>query len=199
MTVRSVQLVELAPTIVLAVLVFSDGTVEKATIDSVDEVDEVSIAMASGHLSASMVGRTLAEGAVPSPTGNAIADRLVESARAVLTTSDIAGDLYVGGLSSIPGSFPAIQTVREVLGLLEEQLVVVSLVKDVIDRGMTVAIGEETGVDPLAECSLVVAPYSADGTSGTIGVLGPTRMNYPNALAAVAVVAQSLERRLEEG
>ena len=197
--VRSVQLVELAPTIVLAVMVLSDGTVEKATVELVDEVDEVTIAMAGGHLSASIVGRSISDAAAPSPTGNAAADRLVESARAVLTTSDVAGDFYIGGLSSIPGSFPTIETVREVLELLEEQLVVVSLVRDVIDRGMSVAIGEETGVDPLAECSLVVAPYSSDGMSGTIGVLGPTRMNYPNALAAVAVVAQSLERRIEEG
>ena len=199
-TVRSVQLVELAPTVVLAVMVLSNGTVEKATVDLVDEADEVTIAMANGHLTAAMVGRSITNAAAPKSTGNASADRLVESARAVLTTSDVAGDLYVGGLSSLPGSFPAIDTVREVLGILEEQLVVVSLVRDVIGRGMSVAIGEETGVDPLAECSLVVAPYTAEnGTNGTIGVLGPTRMNYPNALAAVAVVSQSLERRLGEG
>lgn len=199
-TVRSVQLVELAPTVVLAVMVLSDGTVEKATIDHVDEVDEVTIAVASGHLSAAMVGRSIGDAAAPSPTGNASADHLVEGARAVLTASDVAGDLYVGGLSSIPGSFAAIDTVREVLGILEEQLVVVSLVRDVIGRGMSVAIGEETGVDPLAECSLVVAPYTGEGgTTGTIGVLGPTRMNYPHALAAVAVVSQSLEKRLGEG
>lgn len=199
-TVRSVQLVELAPTVVLAVMVLSDGTVEKATVDLVEEADEVTIAMASGHLTASMVGRSITEATTPTPTGNASADRLVETARAVLTTSDVVGDLYVGGLSSLPGSFPAIETVREVLGILEEQLVVVSLVRDVIGRGMSVAIGTETGVDPLAECSLVVAPYTAEGgTRGTIGVLGPTRMNYPNALAAVAVVSQSLERRLGEG
>ena len=41
----------------------------------------------------------------------------------------------------------------------------------------------------LADCSIVVAPYTVEGEpGGTIGVLGPTRMNYPQALAAVAVV-----------
>ena len=73
-TVRSVQLVELAPTVVLAVMVLSDGTVEKATIDLVDEVDEVTIAVASGHLSAAMVGRSICDAAAPSPTGSASAD-----------------------------------------------------------------------------------------------------------------------------
>ncbi len=199
-TVRSVQLVQLAPSVVLAVMVLSDGTVDKSTIEVVDEVDEVTLAMASGHLTAAMVGRTITESATPLPTGNAVADRLVESSRAVLTTQDVAGDLYVGGLARLPGSFGAIDTVREVLSLLEKQLVVVSLLRDVMDRGLSVAIGNETGVDPLADCSLVVAPYVGEGNqSGTIGLLGPTRMNYPHAMAAVAVVSQSLGKRLSEG
>ena len=40
------------------------------------------------------------------------------------------------------------------------------------------------GVEPLAACSVVVAPVVADGeVIGSVGVLGPTRMNYPRALA----------------
>ena len=75
-----------------------------------------------------------------------------------------------------------------------------SLIRDVIDRGLSVAIGTETGVEPLAECSLVVAPYEIEGErAGSIGVLGPTRMNYPQALATVAVVGRRLGDRLTEG
>jgi len=78
--------------------------------------------------------------------------------------------------------------------------VVVSLIRDIMDRGLRVAIGSETGVEPLAECSIVVAPYTVDGIAvGSIGVLGPTRMNYPQALAAVAVVSKRLGNRLSEG
>ena len=89
---------------------------------------------------------------------------------------------------------------RGVLTILEQQIVVVSLIRDVLDRGMRVAIGEETGVDTLAECSLVVAPYSIEGEpAGTIGVLGPTRMDYSQALSAVAVVSRRLGRALSEG
>ena len=47
---------------------------------------------------------------------------------------------------------------------------------------------------------LIVSPYEIGGvTAGTIGVLGPTRMDYPQALAAVAVVSQRLSDRLTEG
>ncbi len=62
------------------------------------------------------------------------------------------------------------------------------------------AIGTELGLEQLADCSVVVAPFEIDGEpAGTIGVLGPTRMNYPQALAAVAVVSQRLGQRLSEG
>ena len=57
-----------------------------------------------------------------------------------------------------------------------------------------------TGMETLAECSIVVYPYEVDGQlAGTIGVLGPTRMHYPEALAAVAVVSKRLGRHLTEG
>ena len=199
-TVKSVQLVQLAPTAVLAVMVLSDGTVEKGTLEMPSEMDEVTLAVAQGHLCAALVGRAVDSSATPAPSGNEDADRLVDIARTVLTASREAGDVYVGGLSSVPSSFGALETVREVLALLERQLVVVSLIRDVMDRGLKVAIGNETGVAPLAECSLVVAPYRTEGDQiGTIGLLGPTRMNYPHAMAAAAVVAQSLEERLGEG
>ena len=75
-----------------------------------------------------------------------------------------------------------------------------SLLKDVLDRGLSVAIGAEHGVEPLAACSVVVAPVVADGeVMGSVGVLGPTRMNYPQALATVEVVGEQLGRRLAEG
>ena len=108
--------------------------------------------------------------------------------------------VFIGGTSDMVAAFDAVGTVSEILRILEQQLVVVSLLEDVLDRGLSVAIGTETGNQALADCSLVVAPYVVDGeTAGTIGVLGPTRMHYDQALSAVAVVANRLGRRLSEG
>jgi heat-inducible transcriptional repressor len=74
------------------------------------------------------------------------------------------------------------------------------LLKDLVDSGLAVAIGSESGVAPLADCSLVVAPYEVGGEpAGAIAVLGPTRMNYPETLSAVAVVSKRLSRLLSEG
>ena len=106
----------------------------------------------------------------------------------------------VGGTSSVAASFDAVEVVRNILHTLEQQFVVVSLVRDVLDRGMSVAIGGEHGVEPLAACSIVVSPVVVEGEHvGSVGVLGPTRMNYPQALATVGLVSERLGTRLEEG
>jgi len=105
--------------------------------------------------------------------------------------------VFVGGSSRMAAAFDAMDTVRSVLSILEQQLVVVELVEQILDRGLSVAIGTEHGFEPLASCALVVAPVDVDGEpAGTIGVVGPTRMNYPLALAAVQVVGEQLGERL---
>jgi heat-inducible transcriptional repressor len=105
--------------------------------------------------------------------------------------------VFVGGASTVAASFDAVEVVRDVLHTLEQQFVVVSLVQNILDRGMSVAIGVEHGVEPLAACSVVVAPVVVDGEHlGSVGVLGPTRMNYPQALATVGLVSDRLGRHL---
>jgi heat-inducible transcriptional repressor len=201
-SLRSIQLVTLSTAAAVLVAVFSDGTVEKHTIELPDSIGDERVAAASAHMTAHLGGALRHSPALVPATGDAATDDLVARSLAALTGRE-PGDpehVYVGGTALMAQAFDAIETVREVLGILEQQFVVVSLLRDVIDRGLHVAIGTETGVAPLAECALVVAPYDIEGErAGTIGVLGPTRMNYPQALAAVAVVSNRLSDRLTEG
>jgi heat-inducible transcriptional repressor len=202
-TIRSIQLVSLASHTALVVAVLSNGVVEKATVDLPEDTGEERLGAATAHLAADLVGITLAS--LPGglrPTGDV---RIDEVCRTALTALADGHDreqepVYVGGASRMATSFDAVESVRRVLATLEQQYVVVTLLRDVIDRGLTVAIGAEHGIEPLADCAVVVAPYVVEGEiAGTIGVLGPTRMHYPQALAAVAVVSQRLGRRLSEG
>lgn len=201
--VLSSQLVRLSTTTTLMVVVLSGGAVEKRTVEIADDVHDDSVAAAGILLDESTRGLSW------SALSNVTFDResLDDDVARVLdgcflTLSDarpMDASVFVDGASRVATAFDAVNTVSEVLVILEKQLVVVRLLRDVLDRGMSVAIGSETGVEPLAECSLVVAPYGPEGsTVGTVGVLGPTRMNYPQALAAVAVVSNTLSRTLAE-
>jgi heat-inducible transcriptional repressor len=204
--VRSVQVVGLSPRNALLVVVLSNGAVEKTTIDldgrAVDATD-AELAAAAAHLSDQLVGKRLDQlTAIPPPAVEPGSPSKVPAVVAAVCAAagPDADHVHIRGTDRMAGAFATVETVREVLGILEQQLVVVTLLRDVLDRGLQVAIGSETGMAPLAECALVVAPYEIEGEPvGTVGVLGPTRMDYSQALAAVAVVSKRLGRRLSEG
>ena len=201
-TVRLAQLVGLTPRVALVVLVLSNGVVEKRTVELTDDVDDVRLAAASSHLAAHLVGRALRDVTEVPPTGDAATDAVVDAALRCLSGGheEEPDHVFVGGASRMAVAFDAVDTVRQVLTTLEQQYVVVTLLRDVLARGLSVAIGTEHGLAPLAECAVVVSPYQVEGEpTGTVGVLGPTRMNYPQALAAVAVVSKRLGRHLSEG
>jgi len=150
--IRSVQLVGISPTIALVVVVLSTGSVEKHTLELGDAVGEERLAAATAHLSAHLNGVSRHAPAELPPTGDAATDALCR--QAVLTLSrergEVPDQVFVGGTSQVARAFDAIETVREVLGVLEQQYVVVTLLRDVLDRGLQVAIGTETGMAPLA-------------------------------------------------
>lgn len=207
-TIRSAQIVRLSANAATVVLVFGNGNVESEVILIDDETPDTVLAAASVHLASTLTGETLGSvGSVDSSgsigtvigTGDELTDSIcgaaIEAMRAVSTDDHV----YVGGASTVADSFDAVDVVRQVLHTLEQQFVVVSLVRDIVDRGMSVAIGIEHGVEPLSACSVVVAPVVVDGEHlGSVGVLGPTRMNYPQALATVDMVSNRLGRRLGE-
>jgi heat-inducible transcriptional repressor len=202
-TIRSVQLVGLSPLHALLVVVLSDGAVEKRTIDLDSEFVADDLAAASTMLSAHLVGKTLDGPWAAAPSGSAAVDRLVRTASTAFESIGAdrdADQVYVGGPARLAESFEAVETVRSVLAILEQQLVVVSLLRDVLDRGLSVSIGAEHGLEPLSSCAVVVAPMSVEGHDlGVVGLLGPTRMDYPHAMAAAHVVGERLGRRLGEG
>ena len=207
-TIKSVQLVSLAPRVLLAVLVLSNGAIEKHSVELDAEVDDLVVNAAGVRLGSMIIGQTLAAAAsiVPAPaqggesSGALVVDDIVSAALTELRGEHRHDDqVFIGGTSQMAAAFDAVGTVSEILRILEQQLVVVSLLEDVLERGLSVAIGTETGNEALADCSLVVAPYLVDGeAAGSIGVLGPTRMHYSQALAAVAVVSNRLGRQLSE-
>jgi heat-inducible transcriptional repressor len=200
-TVRSVQLVGLGPRVVLAVAVLSDGAVVKETLELDAGVTDARVAAASAHLAAHLTGSALADPAEVPSTGDYATDGIVARARRALADAGHSEpeQVYIGGASRMASTFEAIHTVREVLSILEQQYVVVSLLQDALRHDKLVSISAEHGVEPLAECSVVVAPYESGSSPATIGVLGPTRMNYPQAMAAVAVISERLSQRLQEG
>jgi heat-inducible transcriptional repressor len=198
--VRSMQVVGLSTRHATVVAVLSNGSVEDATVELPEDTSDMRLAAVSAHLQAHLIGHALDRVTTLPTSGDNSIDQLCVAALQALRPGDTEETVFVGGASSMAQAFDAVETVRSVLRALEQQYVVVTLVRDILNRGLSVAIGTEHGVEPLAACSVVVAPVVVDGQQlGTIGVLGPTRMDYPQALATVEVVSDRLGRRLGTG
>ena len=165
-TIRSIQLVGLSPLHALLVVVLSDGAVEKRTIDLEAETADEALAGAGTVLSSSLVGRTLTQPWAVPASGSAQIDQLVTVARRAFDSLEGAMEsdqVFVGGPARLAESFDAVETVRSVLAILEQQLVVVTLLRDVLDRGLSVAIGTEHGFEALSSCAVVVARSPSTG------------------------------------
>jgi len=199
-TVRSVQLVTLQPSLVLALAVLSNGRVEKSILHVSVDTDDTTVATAGALLDTQLAGARWNHLPDLRPVAGPAADSLAREARDALAAraeQESFEPLYVGGASRLAAeheAFPTTDSAARLLELLERQVEVVSLVHDLLDQGTTtVRIGSENSIDELRDCSIVVAPYKVDGeVAGTVGVLGPTRMDYRQALAAVEAISQQL-------
>jgi heat-inducible transcriptional repressor len=196
-SVRSVHLVRLHEELLLVVLVLANGVVEKEALAIPSGLGDDPIARAERALGGALAGRRVGEVEAPS-TGDPEVDALVARVHATLVDQHRAArePVYVGGTSHLAeesDAFGAERTVARLLEVLEHQAVVVALVRELIEGGVTVRIGSENEVEALRGCSLVLAPYGVEGpAAGTLGVLGPTRMDYRRAVAAVAAVSERL-------
>jgi heat-inducible transcriptional repressor len=111
-------------------------------------------------------------------------DRLVMAGAATLARreSDFRGSIY------------------PLLEAIEEQVTLLRLMSEMVadDKGLAASIGRENASFGLTEASVLASDYDVSGGGARLGLLGPTRMDYPTNLAAVRAVAHYLTRLLDE-
>ena len=205
-SVRHIELVPLAERRLLLVLITDTGRVEQRSVDLPGMIGEESITQLRAVLNACLDGRRLTEVATVVAE---LPDRVTsaERANAAAVYSVILETLVerheervvVGGASNLtPADFA--QGLHEVLEALEEQVVLMRLLGESGDQeSLTVRIGSENQVQGLQSTSLVASGYgSGDQALAKLGVLGPTRMDYPTAMGAVRAVARYVGQILAE-
>jgi heat-inducible transcriptional repressor len=213
-TVRHVELVALAPERLLVVLILSTGRVEQRVLELDAPLGDDALADLRSLVNRAATGELISDaitalGAVaaattsgggaahPAPTA-AVADLLVEA----MSDHRSHERLVVGGAANLArfgDSFDS--AVRPLLEALEEHVVLLRLLGEASQAGLvTVRIGAEGPVEELSSTSVVTTGYGPqDSALATLGIVGPTRMDYPGTMAAVRAVARYLSRILDEG
>jgi heat-inducible transcriptional repressor len=205
-TVRHIELVALAPSRLLVILILSTGRVEQRLVELETSLDEAELGELRSRLNVAAAGKVIAEAAaalraaVPERDGaamSAVVDTLVEA------FSDHRSDerIAVGGAANLARYGESFDTaVRPLLEALEEHVILLKLLGEAHSGGaITVRIGAEGPYQELAATSVVATGYGpGDDALATLGVVGPTRMDYPGSMAAVRAVARYVSRILDQ-
>ncbi|MGL5406367.1 MAG: heat-inducible transcriptional repressor HrcA [Propionibacteriaceae bacterium] len=207
-TMRHVELVSLTPDKVLLVAINSAGHVEQRTMD-IGIHDETSLSWLKSLLNDTVVGHTSAVAAERLSgvlTALAPAQRSQAAVAIAALLEIVAVDpstrVAVAGVTHV-ADFGAdfTKNVRPVLEALEEQVVLLKLLGEAATSDdVTVLIGREHRVEGLSATSLVASPYGEEGEAwASLGIVGPTRMDYESKMASVRAVARYVGRYLAEG
>jgi heat-inducible transcriptional repressor len=128
---------------------------------------------------------------------------VVETLLAKITSASTGSErIFVANASFLAEQpeFGELNKIRSLLSLLERESALAEVLSQVgpgRPDAVSVLIGHENPLADLHECSVVRAPYAIGGqVFGEIGVMGPTRLGYPRAIAAVETMAQHLSRTL---
>jgi heat-inducible transcriptional repressor len=201
-TVRHIEIVEVAPSRLLVVLILSTGRVEQRLVESAAPVGIDDLAALRAWVNGATEGKTIAEAAL----GLQTVPRIAVAAPVVATILEALSDergaqrVAVAGASNLARYGDSFDTaVRPLLEALEEHVVLLTLLgEQAAGDSVTVRIGTEGTVQQLAATSVVTAGYGPGAESvAALGVVGPTRMDYPSAMGSVHAVARYLSRILD--
>ena len=204
--VRHVEIVPMDPRRAMAILITDSGRVDQSVVDWGQEVGDDVIGEIRTRVNEASVGKSLDD--VPpilqrlpetTPvTQRALQERLSDGLCRTLEAHKTHRLVMAGAANLVKSESDFSQSVFPVLEAIEEQVTVLKLFGEMAEDLVEVPtrIGREMG-GALSETSLVAGSYQASqGEAGVVGVLGPTRMDYPTNMTAVRAVARYLSRML---
>jgi len=191
----------------LAVILFTKEGMIKNKIVSIDhEISEKNLNRIAGYINSRFSGYTLDE--IRNLVVNemtreqVLCDSLISEAMMICRDvfSMSPGNIYISGLSemlTLP-DFCDITRIQELLKTIEDKHIVVKLLDKITDsEGTQVFIGSENPLDEMKKFSLVAATYREGSRPiGAIGIIGPTRMNYLQAISIVDMTANYITEAL---
>lgn len=209
---KRLELVKVRAQTVMAVLVTVTNAVRNYIIELDREIDQKELERISNFLNSSFEHRLMLDirqslkGII---SGNREEDReALSMADMALNLVDgiirdgIENEIYIDGLDFFAEEpeFKDLDTARRMMQVFSRRSELVDLFRgELPDRGLRVYIGGENSSELLKDCSLITCGYSWEGKAvGRIGVIGPRRMDYYNALRTVSCLADIISGKLEE-
>lgn len=210
-TVSHVELVQLGAGRMLVIVVTDTGRVSQRLVFVRDDFDDADLGRMRAELGTLLVGRPVREGVqrIDEHLARVPSDRTPRDTATEVIVRVVAEELeefrqdklVLAGSANLARREADFRgSIYPLLEAIEEQVTLLKLMSEMVgdEHGLAASIGRENEQFGLAEASVVASEYDATGSRARVGVLGPTRMDYPSNLAAVRAVARYLTRMLEE-
>lgn len=201
---KHIQLVQMNESQAMIIVITEAGTVHHRIIEIPESITSADLETISSVLNRKLQGRTMEairltlikEIYFELAKQKQILSKAMESIREGLTM-EAEDKIYLGGVFNILNQpeFHNVEKVKTLLSLLEQESLLASLMSDVMEdsKGVLVRIGGEMSNEYMRECSMVMGTYHFGGQPiGSIGVLGPTRMDYARVVAVVEYMTKNL-------
>jgi heat-inducible transcriptional repressor len=212
---KHIEFVQLPDKRILVVLVSSASIIHNKLIRTAEEFTQDDLNRTANYLNTEFSGKSLltirAEIVELMKEEKALYDRLLQNAvllceRSLEGEDAIGGDVYVDGASNIltKPDFDDVERMRDLFRMFEEKSRLIKIlnecVHDPYSGDVHVVIGREHPADSMRSCALITAPYQVgqNGSVGTLGVVGPMRIEYARIMAMVNYMARLIEHRLGE-
>ncbi|MFW5979801.1 MAG: heat-inducible transcriptional repressor HrcA [Halanaerobiales bacterium] len=203
--IRKVQVIEVARKSLMIILITDTGMVNNKLIHLEKELNNRQVRYINRYLSDRLENKKLStldqefmkklEGEIKKrlSISKKLLDLINKELEVLVDPADL--QIYLGGTSYIleQPEFNDLDALKQVMRILDQEDVLRKLIGNVSEEGIEVKIGRENNLEEIQNCSLVVATYSLeDKAIGKIGVIGPTRMEYPRVISTVDFVADVL-------
>jgi heat-inducible transcriptional repressor len=207
--VRRVDLVAIQERLASLILVLREGTIKQVLLTLDEPADQTTLSTAASqlnHLLADQTARQIDAGIErfdPADPANVLVRKVAERIARTMREFDTAliEELFSDGLLNVMEApeFAQSDKLRRVFTALENRSYLGELLRSVAGGGrVRVFIGEENRPPEMHDVSLVLAPYGQPGRAvGVVGVLGPTRMSYPQAIGTVRFVSGLLNELVD--
>ena len=209
--VTHVELVRLDDIRLLVIIVTDTGRVSQRLMSTPAGVDEAGVAVLRAQIATLISGRSVRSGSerIEAMRAAAPAERAPLDS-ALLTVAAVVAEeldefrqdrLVMAGAATLAKREQDFRgSIHPLLEAIEEQVTLLRLMSEMApdEKGLSVSIGRENAAFGLAEASIVASDYDAAIGHARVGLMGPTRMDYPSNLATARAVARYLSRLLDE-
>ncbi|MGE5252934.1 MAG: heat-inducible transcriptional repressor HrcA [Planctomycetaceae bacterium] len=204
---KHIEFIKLRDRRILVIIVSRTGEVQNKIIRADEEMSQDELDKYSRYLSEFMGGLSLGEAKQKileeMKKEKVLFDKLMYRALQLSQKAledEGGGDLFIEGKTNMMQSpeFADMEKMRGLLQAFEEKTRIVKLLDKALSaQGIQIFIGAENELNEMINCSVVAAPYSRENyTLGTLGVIGPTRMDYSNIIPVVDYTARIVGRIL---